>query len=104
MANPLNLFINPDEWKCVHSYGDEKQKPPLVTSYASLETKADGKLYAAVPGKLSTRLPGSGVDPDINLTEPASGITLPAPRSISIFMLQRRKSCQGSVTSSVSPT
>lgn len=91
MTNPLNLFINPDEWKCVHSYGDEKQKPPLVTSYALLETKADGKLYAAVPGKLSTRLPGSGVDPDINLTEPASDITLPATVNLYLHATKTQK-------------
>ena len=91
MNSPLNLFINPDEWKCVHSYGDEKQKPPLVTSYALLETKADGKLYTAVPGKLSTRLPGSGVDPDINLTEPASGITLPATVNLYLHVTNAQK-------------
>jgi hypothetical protein len=85
LTNQLQWFIKEDElpeWSRVYHYG-QRLDVPLTSSYVLLETETvlegegEGRVYAAMPGKLSPRIPGSGVEPDLNLSKPGSDIELP---------------------------
>ena len=59
MPKPLRLFISPQSWALIHSYGPEQLGPaPLFHAFATFRSTASGTVFAAGDGVLSTIPPG----------------------------------------------
>lgn len=87
MDTQLYNCIDYKDWENLFTFGDCPNPDflsPVSATYSLLESKGIGEVYAAVDGKLSPAVPGSGINPDHKISY--SSISPEHPSTIDLYL------------------